>query len=281
MEIKFENVYFKYHKYGLKDKDILEGINITFKKNSINGIIGKTGAGKTTLVELINGLLIPTSGKIKVGDYVISKEEKTDLDKLRFDVGFAFEFPEDSFFNKTVKEELEFGLIINNFKIEEINKRCLDALKMVGLDQSFLRKDPFKLSSGEKRKIAIASSLIYNPKILILDEPTIGLDSSDKKELIKLIRLLKNRYNKTIIIISHDIDMIHYICDYVFLLDNKKILLEGDKYSVFKNDKIFKKVGIKQPKIIEFEQKVLKKKNIKLGYRDDISDLIKDIYRNV
>ena len=152
---------------------------------------------------------------------------------------------------------------------------------MVGLDQSYLNKNPFKLSNGEKRKLALAEVLILNPKVILLDEPTIGLDSKSKNDILKLLRLLKNRYNKTIIIATHDIEFIHKIVDYIYVLDNKEIVMEGDKYSIFKQEKKLNKIGIRVPYTISFSNKVLESKKIKIGYRDDINDLIKDIYRYV
>lgn len=282
MEIKFNNIDFTYKKINYVDKEVLKNINIKFQKGKVNGLIGGSGSGKTTLVELTNYLLIPTSGSINVGDFLIESDKKFKYkDILRFNVSLVFQFPEEQFFCATVKDELILTLRLFNYKLREMDKRIFDVLKMVSLNPIVLNSSPLKLSRGEQRKLALALSLLINPKVLILDEPTIGLDSKDKNELIKLIRLLKNRYHKTIIIITHDMDFLHKIVDYVFVLYNKEIVLEGIKYDVFKQEKLLKKYNIKVPKIIEFENKVLMKKKIKIGYRDDINDLIKDIYRYV
>lgn len=280
MEIKFENVDYSYKKINYLEKKVLENINMKFIKGKINIIIGRSGSGKTTLVEMINNLLIPTNGLITIDDYIISSSKKlSNVNNLRFNVGLVFQFPEEQFFNSTVKKELEVSLKFFDYKLDQIDKRITDVMKMVGLNESYLEMNPFNLSNGEKRKIAIASSLIVNPKVLILDEPTIGLDTKSKNDLIKLLRILKNRYNKTIIIVSHDIDYIHKIADYIFVLDKKNIVMQGTKYEVFKHSKELIKYGIKIPKIMEFSDLVFHKKNVKIGYRDDINDLIKDIYR--
>lgn len=282
MEIKFNDVDFAYKKINYVDKEVLEKINISFRKEKINGLIGKSGSGKTTLVELVNYLLIPTKGSIKIDDFLIESDKKfKETELLRFNVSLVFQFPEEQFFCSTVKDELILTLKLFNFKLNQIDTRIIDVLKMVNLRVDCLNQSPLKLSRGEQRKLALAIALLINPKVLILDEPTIGLDSKSKNDLIKLIRLLKNRYHKTIIIITHDMDFLHKIVDYIFVLDNKKIVLEGTKYEIFKQEKQLNKYHIKVPKIIEFENKVLMKKKIKIGYRDDINDLIKDIYRYV
>ena len=280
MEIKYNNVSYVYNDKTPLKKLALKNINLTIQEGKVNALIGTSGSGKTTLIELLNSLLVPTKGEVIVDkDVIAQKGHIKNISALRRKVGIVFQFPEEQFFNLTVKKEIEFGLISFNYRTNEKEKRVSDALKMVGLDDSYLERDPFKLSNGEKRKVAIASILVFNPKIIVFDEPTIGLDYDSKKNLIKLIRLLKNRYNKTIIIISHDIDFIHSISDYVILLDNGQVILTGNKYDTLGNPAVLKKYNLPVPKVIEFSYKVLKNKGIKMGYRDDINDLLKDIYR--
>ncbi len=280
MEVKFNHVFYVYNEKTPLSKMVLGDINTTFKEGKITGIMGKSGSGKTTLIELINALIIPTKGNIQVGSRVISKTRKIkNINNLRYKIGLVFQVPEEQFFCKTVKEEIEFGMKYFKKSVKSIEKHVSDALIMMGLNDSYLNRNPFTLSSGEMRKVAIASVLAFNPKIIILDEPTIGLDNKSKENLIKIIKLLKNRYKKTIIVVSNDTDLLLKISDNVILLDKGKIILEGNKYDVFKQD--ISKYGLKRPKIIEFEQLVLEKKGIKIGYRDDINDLMKDVYRYV
>ena len=280
MEVKFNHVFYVYNEKTPLSKMVLGDINATFKEGKITSIMGKSGSGKTTLIELINALIIPTKGNIQVGSKIISKTRKIkNINNLRYKIGLVFQIPEEQFFCKTVKEEIEFGMKYFNKSVKSIQKHISDALIMMGLDDSYLNRNPFTLSSGEMRKVAIASVLAFNPKVIILDEPTIGLDNKSKENLIKIIKLLKNRYKKTIIVVSNDTDLLLKISDHVILLDKGKIVLEGNKYDVFKQD--IEKYSLKRPKIIEFEQLVLEKKGIKIGYRDDINDLMKDVYRYV
>ena len=282
MEVKFEHVDFSYQKVNCTTKNVLHDLNVCFSSGKIHGIVGKSGSGKTTLLEMIDLLILPTNGKIKIGNYMIEFGNTFEnVNDLRFQIGFVFQLPEEQFFNPTVYDELAFSLQFYRYHLDDIQKRISDALKMVGLNDTYLEKNPFHLSNGEKRKVAIAAALVYNPKILLLDEPTVGLDGKSKDSLLKLLRMLKNRYHKTIIIASHDTDFLHRIVDDVYVLYNQNIVLSGDKYEVFKNSKELKKYGVKSPKIIEFSNKVLEKRKIKIGYRDEMNDLIKDIYRYV
>lgn len=280
MEIKFDDVSYTYNAKTPLKKVALRDINLVIQEGKVNALIGTSGSGKTTLIQLINSLLVPTKGKVKVDEDLIGPKSRIkNINALRRKVGIVFQFPEEQFFNLTVKKEIEFGLLSFNYRTNELDKRVSDALKMVGLDDSYLERDPFKLSNGEQRKVAIASILVFNPKVIVLDEPTIGLDYDSKKNLVKLIRMLKNRYNKTVIIISHDIDFIHAISDYVILLDNGNLIITGNKYDILANPEALKHYNIPMPKIVEFSYKALKDKGIKMGYRDDVNDLLKDIYR--
>lgn len=282
MEIKFNDINYVYNKNTPLKKEVLHSINLTFKEGETTSIIGRSGSGKTTMAELMNALLFPDEGTINIGSYLLTSKginNNKKINDLRVNVGLVFQFPEEQFFNMTVKDEISFGMKYFNYKTKDIEKRVIDAVKMVGLDEEYLNRNPFTLSNGEKRKIAIASIIAFNPKVIILDEPTVGLDSISKKNLIQLIRKLKNRLNKTIVIISHDIELVHQISDHIIVLNEGDVVTQGDKFFVFKQEKLLRDNGIIVPKIMEFSNKVLDKKGIKIGYRDEINDLIKDIYR--
>ncbi len=283
MEVNFEHVDFIYNKKTKLNNKVLDDVNLKIEEGKITSIIGKSGSGKTTLVELINALNIPDEGKIKVGEFEFDKKtikKIKNINDLRVNVGLLFQFPEDQFFNMTVFDEISFGMKYFKNLSANVEKKVFAALKMVGLNDDYLYKNPFKLSNGEKRKIAIASVLSYNPNILILDEPTIGLDSISKRNLILLLRNLKTKYNKTIILISHDIEMVHQLSDHIILMNKGKVILEGNKFEVFKQVDVLKENGIAVPKIIEFSNLVKEKKGVNIGLRDDINDLLKDIYRH-
>lgn len=158
-------------------------------------------------------------------------------------------------------------------------KKIEDSLKLVGLSGNILDEELSKLSSGEQTKVYIAKALLTKSDTIILEDPTNHLDSYSKKNLIKLVKLMKLRYNKTIVIFSHDTDFLHKASDYVLIMDNGNIILQGHKYEVFSQYSILKKYHVKIPKIMEFSKMVKEKKNINIGFRDDTNDLMKDIYR--
>ena len=259
MEIK--DVVFSYP----NGRTIINNLNLKVEKSKILGIIGPNGSGKTTLLDIMANLIKPTKGEI------INNES----------IGYLFQNTKSSFFCNTVKEEIEMSALTHNYKIKQLQKRVKDVLKIVNLDESILSKNPMLLSNNETKLVALASILIYNPKIIILDEPTNNLDDKTKNELLILFKMLKNKYNKTIIIVSHDMEFIHKIVDNVVVLNNGEIVLYGTKYQVFNNTRVLKRYGLLAPKIMLFRERVLNRKGIRLEYRDEINDLIKDIFRNV
>lgn len=278
MEIAFKNV-----SYAVKEpfpKIILGDINIEFKSGKINGITGPAGSGKSVLAQMINALILPTKGSILIGDSEIYEGKISNIKNIRSKIGLVYQKPEEQFFLPTVLKEVSFG--ITDFKENQRQKENLviEILQMVGLNETYLKRNPFTLSSGEKRKVAIASILIHDPEVIILDEPTIGLDNASKKNIIKTIKSLKTKYNKTVFVISKDTDLLLKICDYVVVLNKGQVVLEGNKYDVFTN-KNLEDYGVKRPDIINFEMLALNKKKVKLGYRDEINDLMKDVYRYV
>lgn len=282
MEIEFQDVSFTYQEHSPLEQKALKQITTKLKINKINAIIGPSGSGKTTFIELINALIIPTKGNIKVGSFNIEKNKKIKkINDLRFDVGLVFQYPEEQFFQPTVKKEIAFGMKYFKYKLDNIDKRINDALKMVGLDETFLDRNPFELSSGEMRKVAIASILAFNPKVIIFDEPTVSLDNRSKKELLRLLIRLKDKYNKTIIIVSHDMDMLYQITDNYIVLNDGFLLIDGDRETVFKDLKLLRINKIVIPRVVEFIEKAKVKRGIKLSNEDNIRDLIKTVFRNV
>lgn len=255
MEIK--NLSFEYKKINYCPKKIFENLNLKTKEN-ICCFIGPNGCGKTTLMDVISGNLKDYSGTIKIN-------EKS--------IGYVKDTPE--FITNTICEELQNSMV--EHKYNGSIKRINDVLLMVNLQKDMNAKIS-SLTYCEKKLLSLACELIYNPNLLIIDSLTEGLDDSSKKNIIKILLILKKRYNKKIIIASNDIEFVHKIADRVFVIYDGKIVLEGSKYDVFKSDLYKYKLDI--PNIIKFEQLVLEKKNIRLGYRDEINDLIKDIYRN-
>lgn len=279
MEVIFRNVSFVYNKGLSNEVSALKNINLCLEKGLIHGIIGPIGSGKSTLLELMNGITYPTYGEVIVGNYKLSyKKNKIDFNKFRYDVGLVYQFPEKQFFCNTVGEEISFSEKIYKRSTSKIIKRkTIKALKMVGLDETFINRSPFVLNSGEKRRVALASVLISNPKLIILDEPTIGLDNNGKKKLISILKKLKNIYNKTIIIVTHDIDMLYEIVDDDVVLNNGSLVCYGPKIDVFSNVELLNKNNAPVASIIKVEKMIYDKIKVDLGTINNINSLVKNI----
>lgn len=276
MEVIFRNVSYKYNFNEPNEKTALKDVSVCLDSNLIHGIIGPIGSGKSTMLELMNGITKPFSGEISIGKYDLHKAG-FNFNKFRYDVGLVYQFPEKQFFCNTVAEEISFAQKVFNKKNKSVKNRVVRVLKMVGLDETYLKRSPFSLDGGEKRRVAIASVLISNPKLLIMDEPTIGLDNKSKKRLMKLLKTLKTRYSKTIIIVTHDVDMLYEIVDNVVVLNDGKLVKEGDKLSVFSDVDFLNENKTPVPSIVRFTKLIYDKTGIDLGYEPNINHLVKDI----
>ena len=277
MEVKFDNVNFYYDK---KSKlKVLDSIKLGIKSNTIVGITGKSGSGKTTLLEVMCGIITPTSGKVTIGDIVINKKHLYDDNSIKNKIGYVTQNSEDQIFNSTVKEELTYSFKFLGKTISD--DKIIEVLDLVGLSSDYLLSNPLILSTGEMRKLTIASTILLDNDIIVLDEPTKGLDHKSVRNIERLIKNLKNNFNKTVIVISRDVEFINRVSDQVVIMNEGKILISGNKYDVFKNIDLLERYDLPIPNTIKFSTIVLNKKNIKIGYRDEINDLLKDIYRYV
>lgn len=248
MQIKFDHVSFKYNK---KDKYALSDINLEFNKNELVFIMGHTGSGKSTLAQQMNALLVPSEGNVSINindnNFTISsitKEKK--LNELRKEIGLVFQFSEYQLFETTVLKDVMFGPI-NFFKDENKAKEmAIKALSMVGIDSTYYERSPFELSGGEKRKVAVAGVLASNPSVLILDEPTSSLDPVATKEMMNLLKKIKEE-GKLVIVISHDSDLCYEYADRVIIMNDGKVISDADVFNSFKNIEVLKEASLLEP----------------------------------
>lgn len=280
MEIVFDNVSCSFNKKTNAEKSILNNISFKINESKIYGFLGNSNSGKTLIAELILFLESPTSGSIKVDSYFNNGKKIKDINKLRSSIGYVYKNPQEMFITNSVKKELEFGMKYFNYKIQTINKRTKDSLRLVGLDESFLNENISNLSLSEQRKFEIACVLSFNPKLIILDEPTIGLNEREKKDLIRLIRIMKNKYGRTVIILTKDTDFLYKIVDYVYILNKGQVEIEGTK-SILTDMKLLNKLNLYLPKCLNFVNYANEFKDASLEYYEEVGDLIKGVYRSV
>ena len=269
MEIELKNVSYRY-----KNKKLLNQININIKDNYVTGI---TGEYKSLLCEILDAIKLPTSGTITIGSTILNKDN---LKWIRKEVSIIHQNYQDQFFTDNIKEEFMFLMERLDYKPRDKNKKMEQALLIVGLDKSYLNKNIYHLSTGEKKLLQIAVSLIHNPNIIIFDEPFVELDLTNQRKLIRLIKMLKEKYEKTVIISSNNSDMLYEITDDMIILKNGNVLLANTTSKVYQNIKELEKNDIEIPNLVMFT-KLAKDKKVKLTYHKDIRDLIKDVYKHV
>lgn len=271
MQISLKNVSYTYNYKTPYAREVLKDINLNVEEGSYTVIIGKTGSGKSTLIEHINGLLLPTHGEVLVNNVLItnpkSKKEKRELAKklkvLRQDVAVLFQFSEQQLFETSVLKDIIFAPLNYGISEERAVSKAKELIKLVGLDESYLDKSPFELSGGEMRKVALCGVLALEPKVLILDEPTVALDYKSREEIMTMVKKLKDELNMTIVLISHNMNYVLEYADKVFVLKNGKINFEGTVEELFADEKLLKENSLEQPELLKFYNK-LQENNIKL-----------------
>lgn len=265
MSIKFSNVFYTYSPKTPFAFEALNDVSLNIKKGSFTALIGKTGSGKSTLIQHLNGLLYPTSGEVEVENFIISKNRKRRTKKikaLRQLVGIVFQFPEYQLFEDTVEKDVSFGPRNFGVKKEDAFKIAHEALSYVGLDESFYSRSPFELSGGERRRVAIAGILALSPDILVLDEPTVGLDPRGAKEMMSLFKKLHEE-GKTIILVTHDMNLVFNYASEVILLNEGKVISQSSPLELFNDEE--KLTSLETPLIYEFMH-LLKLEGLTLDY---------------
>ncbi|QNU67636.1 energy-coupling factor transporter ATPase [Ruminiclostridium herbifermentans] len=246
MSIKIENLYYTYMDGGPFEKTALQDINIEINDGEFVGIIGHTGSGKSTLIQHLNGILKPTKGYVIINN--INTQQKN-LKELRSQVGIVFQYPEHQLFEETVKKDIAFGLIKQGLSQEEIDKRVIQSLESVGLNESILDKSPFELSGGQKRRVAIAGVIAMMPKILVLDEPTAGLDPIGRDEIFGYIKKLHKDFNMTIILVSHSMEDVARLTDRVIVMNQGSVFMDKPSREVYAEPEALEKIGLSAPQI--------------------------------
>ncbi|MBP3733326.1 MAG: energy-coupling factor transporter ATPase [Bacilli bacterium] len=258
MDIQVKNIFYTYQKKATNATQALMDVSLEIKDNDFLAIVGETGSGKSTLAQMFNALLIPDKGDVLVNDYVINYKNRKSrkLRGLRRQVGLVFQFPEYQLFEETVEKDVAFGVKNFGIKGEEALNRAHEALKQVGLDESYFKRAPFDLSGGEKRKVAIAGILAINPDILIFDEPTAGFDPQSSKDLMNLITEF-HKNGKTIIIITHDMDLVNIYTKRVVMLERGQVTFDGTPNELFSYIKGYDRLDT--PSVIKVAEKLKEK----------------------
>lgn len=280
MVIEIKNLSHTYMPDTAFSKTAVKNINLTINQGEFIGLIGHSGSGKSTLIQHLNGLVKATEGEILVdGENLYKDKEK--VKSVRYKVGLVFQYPEAQLFEETVYDDIAFGPKNIGLSDEEIEKRVYEACELSGIKKELLKKSPFDLSGGQKRRVAIAGVVAMKPEVLILDEPTAGLDPRGRNKILKRIKELHKKTNMTVILVSHSMEDIANNADRVVVMNKGTVVMDAPKDIVFENITLLEKIGLTVPMVT----KVFLELN-KLGYNvpeniytvDSAKEVIKSLY---
>lgn len=246
--IELNDVCFVYGKKSPYEIHALKNVSINIEQGSITGIIGHTGSGKSTLIQMLNGLIRPDSGTILINGKDIWEKPKQ-ISKIRYTVGMVMQYPEYQLFADTVWEDIAYGPKNMGITGDELTKRVEESAAFCGISKETLEKSPFDLSGGQKRRVALAGVMAMDPEILVLDEPAAGLDPRGRREILGGIAKYKEKSNKTIIVVSHSMEDMAMYCDSVIVLSHGELLTKGTCKEVFSHREMLREAGLDVPEI--------------------------------
>jgi len=257
MGIILDNVSYTYQEGTPFASAVLSDVSLTIEDGSYTAIIGHTGSGKSTILQLLNGLLVPTDGSVRVFDTLITPTSvNKQIRQIRKQVGLVFQFAENQIFEETVLKDVAFGPQNFGVSVEEAEAIAREKLALVGIDESLFDRSPFELSGGQMRRVAIAGILAMEPSILVLDEPTAGLDPIGRKELMTLFKKL-HQDGITIVLVTHLMDDVAEFADQVYVMEKGKLVKGGKPGLVFQNVEFMEKIQLGVPKITRFAQRLV------------------------
>ena len=251
MSIRLEDVSYVYAPKTPFEFEALKHVTLEIKEGSFTALVGHTGSGKSTLIQHLNALLLPTSGKIIMGDFeMLPKSKLKEIKTLRKYAGIVFQFPEYQLFEDSVEKDVMFGPKNFGLNEEEARKKAREALTLVGIPESYYKRSPFELSGGERRRVAIAGIIALEPKVLILDEPTAGLDPQGAREMMELFRQIHER-GTTVILVSHDMDIVLEYAEEVIILQDGEVKKQTTPLELFA-DEHFEDYALDMPLVYRF-----------------------------
>lgn len=256
--LELKNICYTYGVGTPFEKKAVNDVSFSVNKGELIGIIGHTGSGKSTLVQMLNGLMKPTSGQVLL-DGVDIWDKPKEIRKIRFKVGMVFQYPEYQLFEETVYKDIAFGPTNKGLSAEEIDKEVRRAARFTGLKDELLDKSPFDLSGGEKRRAAIAGVIAMDPDVLVLDEPTAGLDPMGRDVLLsQIVRYHKERQN-TVLLVSHSMEDIARVADRIVVMNKSKLVMFDETQKVFARGDELEKIGLRIPQITKIMSQLRKR----------------------
>lgn len=259
MDISLQQVGYLYGKDTPFEKRALQEVEVKIESGSYTAIVGHTGSGKSTLLMHLNGLLKPSEGVVKVGELEIhSKTKAKELRKIRRRVGIVFQFPEHQLFEETVIKDIMFGPLNYGMKEEEAEKRAYELIDLLGLPKEVAQKSPFDLSGGQMRRVAIAGVLAFNPSILVLDEPTAGLDPRGRNEIMELFQTLHKKENLTTILVTHSMEDAAKFADQVIVMHDGTTVMSGPPEEIFSDEEKLQAYRLGLPRTVRFQRDIEK-----------------------